>query len=221
LKTRGNGPNQPKGAFMSREVRDVFQSVVNFARDRYEDEIEKGYEFFWEEDYPEDFLLGTALDIAFINFEDWLLCDYSPEGGERLVDRYRRENETTGDEEAVLGAMKESVISLYEVVPADGGTALRDLLLGGEIPSGDGATRDLAPGDVFAARFLDIDGQKVMSPCVYPYSQGVRGNVLEYVDKQFGRYLKNKNPQGTMRQFLKEESYLFNAIWITSIFKLK
>lgn len=206
---------------MRQQVREVFQSVVNFVREKYEDEIEKGYEFFWEEDYPEDFLLGTALDIAFMNFEDWLLCDHRLEGGESFVDLYLRGRETTGDEEAVLKAMKDSVISLYEVVPADGGTALRDLLLDEEVRSGDGGPQDLAPQDLFAARFLDMGGRKVMSPCVYPYSRGIRGNVLEYVDKQFRRYLKNKNPQGTMRQFLKEESYLFNAIWITSIFKLK
>ncbi len=66
---------------------ELFQSVVTFARTKQADLIDKAYEFFWEEEDPQDSFGGTALSLGFINFEDWLVCDYRTEDGNSLIDQ--------------------------------------------------------------------------------------------------------------------------------------
>lgn len=195
----------------------LYTAAIEYVRLNHTDEIDKAYEYFWEEDFPEDFLRGTALEMAFMNFEDWLLCDYR--FPETFIDAYMEAN-PVGEDAEVLNAMKNSVISLYEVVSSDGGLRLKDLLLDEEAVIEDGAP-ELGAGEMFAARLLDIGGKKVMGLCVYPFGSRVKDIVLKYVDKQFKRYTDRKNPEGTMRQFLKDEAYLFNAIWINGLFKLR
>jgi hypothetical protein len=202
---------------MREDIAEIFNSLIWYVRENHQEAIDRAYEFFWEEDLPEDFLGGTALDIAFINFEDWLLCDYlDPEEG-RLIDLYIKEKEPDAGTSEVLRAMKESFISLYEVVSSNGEVLLRDLILGEEarIKGPD----ELKKGDVFATRFIEVGGERFMSRCVYPFSGNSKDAVLADIDAQFKRYIKNKNPEGTMRQFLKEESHVFNTVWVTSIFK--
>ncbi|GAB4389848.1 MAG: hypothetical protein Kow0025_17850 [Thermodesulfovibrionales bacterium] len=207
---------------MREEVNEAFQSVVGFVREVHAEEIDGAYEYFWEEDYPEDFLMGAALDLAFINFEDWLVCDYRRPDGSSYIDLYLEKNEASAAQKTIMEAMKGSLISLYEVARTGGETVvLRDLLLDREAVLSGEVPGELKLGDLFAARLLEIDGQRVMAPCVYPYGRGHRDAVLDFIDKQFSRYVKNKNPEGTMAQYLKDESYIFNTIWITSIFKLK
>jgi hypothetical protein len=199
----------------------VFQPVLNFLREHHGEAIDRAYEYFWEEEYPEDFLGGTALEIAFINFEDWLVCDYrDPEEGQ-LMDLYIKEKGPDARTSQALRAMKESVISLYEVASSDGGVLLRDLLLGEEVPLDGQGPGELKAGDVFATRFIEMGGRRVMSRCVYPYSRKVKDRVLGYVEGQFKRYRKTKAPEGTMTEFLKDEGYIFNTIWVNSLFKLK
>jgi hypothetical protein len=197
----------------------LFQSVVNYIRKNHEKDIDEAYEYFWEEEDPEEFLGGTALELGFVNFEDWLVCDYRDGGGGSLIDAYMKENEPDEESKAVLESLRDCVIRVYEVVSANGGKTLRDLVLGGEFATGDTALERLDAGDVFATRFVELDGEYVMSRCVYPFNQGAKDTVLEYVDSQYNRYTKNKDPDGTKGRFLKDEAYLFNTIWITTLFK--
>lgn len=204
---------------MREKIEEVFDPLIAYVREYHQDAIDRAYEFFWEEDLPEDFLGGTALDIAFINFEDWLLCDYNdPEQG-RLIDLYIKEKGPDGGTSKTLKALKESVISLYEVISSNGDVLLRDLLLGEEVSIK--SPGELKNGDVFATRLIELDGRRVMSRCVYPFGGDSKGAVLADIDSQFNRYLKNKNPEGTMRQFLEEESHVFNTVWVTNLFKLR
>lgn len=205
---------------MEKDIRgSLFQSVINFARAKHSDLIDKAYEFFWEEDDPQDLLGGTALTLAFINFEDWLVCDYRTKDGDSVIDLYIGASEDL-DEEVIraLEAMRDSFISMFEVVSADGGVTLKDMLLGEEFTLKDETLRALNVGDIFASRFVDVGGQRAMSRCVYPYTKGSKERLLEYAALNFKRYLK-KNAEGTMRDFVKEESYIFNLLWLDNIFK--
>jgi hypothetical protein len=201
---------------------ELFQSVINYIRKHSKDEIDDAYEFFWEAEYPEDFLLGTALELALMNFEDWLVCDYKNKENKSMVDSYLEENDTDDETKGALHAMRDSVIGFYEVVSGDDSEkVLRDLVMDAEIRTKDQAFTELNVGDVFASRIFEHNGEYVMGRCVYPFNQGAKDTVLGYLDNQYRRYVKNKNPEGTKRQFLKDEAYFFNVVWINAIFKMK
>jgi hypothetical protein len=195
----------------------IFQSVVDYARENHADEIDKAYEYFWEEESPEDFLSGTALSLAFVNFEDWLVCDWRDKDKGSLIDRYIKDKDPDTETRAILDAMKESVICLYEVDTPGEGVILRDMFLGEETITRDSILSTLKKGDIFAARFIEVDGDNVMGRGVYPFSQVMMESILQSLDKQYARYVKNKNPDGSKRQFLKEESYLLNMIWFHNL----
>lgn len=204
----------------------LFMAVIGYARENHTDEIDKAYEYFWEEEYPEDFLEGIALDIAFVNFEDWLICDWKTENRETLIDLYIKENKGLKDKELkVLKEMKDSVISLYEVKSTTPHITLKDLILDTELtlPEKKGAKKagGFLIGDVFATRFLKIGEGYSMSGCVYPYGEQMKDKVLNYFNKQFSRYIKNETPDGTKQDFLNRHSDVFNTIWVSELCKSK
>jgi hypothetical protein len=206
---------------MGRDIRaELFHSFINFARANHADLIDKAYEYFWEEDDPEDFLGGTALSLGFINFEDWLICDYKTEDGKSITDLYTDASEGLEEKDLrTLEAMKDSYISIYEAVSVGDKVTLKDLLLDEEFTTEHESLKSLNKGDIFASRFIAMDGERIMSRCVYPYSNEAKDHVLENFGVIYKRYLKNKNPEGTVRDFIKEESYTFNLLWLDNIFK--
>jgi hypothetical protein len=199
---------------------ELFQSVINFARVNHSDLIDKAYEDFWEEDDPEDFLGGTALSLGFINFEDWLICDYKTEDGKSVIDLFMDASKGLEEKDLrTLEAMKGSYISIYEVVSVVDKVTLKDLLLGEEFTTEQETLKSLNEGDIFATRFISEDGERFMSRCVYPYSNEAKDELLDNFGVILKRYLKNKNPEGRVRDFIKEESYVFNLLWLDNIFK--
>ena len=137
-----------------------------------------------------------------------------------FIDIYLKNNTLKDDETALLNSIKDSVISLYEVssVAKDKRIVLKDLLMDSEHTLRDKSlTRGLNKGDIFATRLLTLDGKTCMSGCVYPYTADQKKTVLTYVDKQFKRYTKNVNPDGTMRDFLKDYGDVLNVIWMNLI----
>ncbi len=206
---------------MGQDMRtELFQSVINFARVEHTDLIDKAYEDFWEEDDPEDFLGGTALSLGFINFEDWFICDYRTKDGNSVIDLYMDASEGLKEKDLeTLEAMKDSYISIYEVVSIGDKVTLKDLLLDEEFTIEQETLKSLNIGDIFATRFVAVDGERFMSRCVYPYSNEAKDDVLENFGIVLKRYLKNKNPEGRVRDFIKEESYVFNLLWLDNIFK--
>jgi len=200
----------------------LVQSIIEYVRQNHKDTIDKAYEYFWDENYPEEFLDGTALEIGFINFEDWLVFDYKVDDGkESFIDLYMKNNDSMKDEELnVIAKIKDSVVSLYEVasVSKDKRVLLKDLLRGGEFSLREKTlTRGLKKGDIFAARLLSLDRKHVMSRCVYPYTPSQKKTVLDYVDKQYKRYRKNVDTEGTMEKYLKDYGDVFNIIWMNFI----
>ncbi|MEW6108126.1 MAG: hypothetical protein AB1632_03005 [Nitrospirota bacterium] len=200
----------------------VFCSIINFVRANHKDAIDRAYEYFWDGNTPDEFLGGTALSLGFINFEDWLIFDYKAnDDKETFINIYKKCNtELKSDEILLLDKIKDSVLSLYEVISVsrDRRVVLKDLLLDCEFDLRDKPlTRGLKNGDIFATRLLELDGKHVMSGCVYPFSKDYKKTVLKYIEKQFGRYKRNENPEGTVKGFLKDYGDVFNIIWMDLI----
>jgi hypothetical protein len=201
----------------------LFQSAIEYVRKNHQEAIDKAYEYFWDEQNPDEFLTGTPLEIGFINFEDWLIFDCkAKDKKETFLEVYAGEHGLSGEDMEVVSKVKDSVLSLYEVasVSRDKRVLLKDLLLGDECSLRNKTlTRGLNKGDLFATRIFNLDGNQVMSVCVYPFRQDQKKQVLDYVEKQFKRYIKNANPEGTMRQYLKEYGDVFNLIWLNFVTK--
>lgn len=199
--------------------KELLEAIIQYVRDNHKDDIDKAYEYFWDEEEPAESLKGTALELGFINFEDWLLFDYkTAEGKQTFIDLYIDGTEGLKEEEiAILHKISDSVLSLYEVVSVskDKKIILKDLLLGDEYSVKDKVlTRGLNKGDVFATRLLNLDGKHVMSVCVYPFTSAQKKDVLNTVDKQFARYRKTVKKDGTMREYLKDYGDVFNLSWM-------
>ncbi|MEJ2696267.1 MAG: hypothetical protein P8013_06425 [Candidatus Sulfobium sp.] len=197
---------------------ELLQAIIEYVRNNHKEDIDKAYDYFWDEEDPADLFKGTALELGFINFEDWLLFDYKVGGKQTFIDIYLGKNEGLKEEEAaILNRMRDSVLSMYEVVSVskDKRVVLKDLLLGDEYSVRDKAlTRGLNKGDVFATRLLNLDGKHVMSVCVYPFTAGQKKDVLTTVDKQFARYRKTVRQDGEMRDYLKDYGDIFNLTWM-------
>jgi hypothetical protein len=201
---------------------ELFQSIIEWIRTNHAETIDKAYEYFWDEESPDEFLKNTSLALGFINFEDWLMFDYKAnEQKETFLDLYVKGNEGLKEEELeIIRKIKGSVLSLYEVlsVSKDKRVLIKDLLMGDESSLRDKAlTRGLKKGDIFATRLLHLDGNTVMSGCVYPYTADKKENVLNSVDKQFRRYVKNVNASGKMRDYLRDYGDVFNLLWMRFI----
>jgi hypothetical protein len=200
----------------------VFQAAINYVRENHPNAIDDAYKYFWDERQPDEFMGGVALELGFINFEDWLIFDYKAnEARETFLTIYGKCDPCLGAEEAdVLNRIKDPVLSLYEVasVSLDKRVLLKDLLLGGEFTLRDKTlTRGLKKGDIFATRLLHLDGKDVMSGCVYPYGADQKGQVLRFIDRQFGRYKRNVCTDGTMAGYLKDYGDVFNLVWMNFI----
>jgi len=203
---------------------ELVQSIINYVRKNHADAIDKAYAYFWDEKNPDEFLTGNALYIGFVNFEDWLIFDYKTNNnGETFIDLYIKNS--TGlkdDERTLLNKIKGSLSSLYEAVSVskDKRVLLKDLLIGGEISLKEKAlTKGLKKGDIFATRLLPIDKGHAMSGSVYPFRAEDKKTVLEYVNRMFRRYTKNENPNGTMKDFIKDYGDVFNMAWMNLILK--
>lgn len=201
---------------------ELIQSIINYVRKDHADAIDKAYAYFWDEKTPDEFLTGNALYIGFINFEDWLIFDYKTNNaGETFIDIYSKNSAGLKDTElALLNKIKGSLLSLYEAVSVskDKRVLLKDLLMGGKVSMKDKAlTKGLKKGDIFAARFLPLDRGHAMSGSVYPFRAEDKKAVLDYVNRMFRRYTKNENPNGTMKDFLKDYGDVFNMAWIRII----
>jgi len=203
-----------------REIKtNLLQSIILFVRENHAADIDKAYAYFWDEAQPDELLSGTALELGFVNFEDWLLFDYKVnEDKQTFLEIYAAGHAgLKAGEKAVIDKIKGSVLSFYEVVSVakDKRVLLKDLLLDEEFSLKDKyLTRGLNKGDLFATRILELDGNHIMSGCVYPYGATRKKNVLAAVDKQFSRFKRNVNAEGTMREYLKDYGDVFNLIWL-------
>ena len=93
----------------------VFQGALNYVREIHPTGIDTAYNYFWDDQQPDEFMGGVALELGFINFEDWLIFDYKAnENKESFLSIYAKCNPCPGDGDAeIVDKIKDSVLSLY------------------------------------------------------------------------------------------------------------
>lgn len=197
---------------------ELYGTVMEYMREFFPGMIDRAYEFFWEEEEPEKFLSGLALELGFINFEDWFVCDYAEPDTGLVIDFFLDKNPE--EDRKKFESLKMSIISAFKIRSVnEKAVELEDLLLAKSYALSPVPIEGLKEGDFFATRILEMESGPVLGACIYPFGSGMGDMVLDAVNSQFLRYKKNKNPQGTTRQFLKEEAYTFNMIWMSSIYR--
>jgi hypothetical protein len=204
-----------------KQLKDLFQEVVQFIRINHTEIIDKAYSYYWDGENPDEFLGGTALSLGFHNFEDWMVFNYKvSEEGETFVDLFMKSQGLSDDAASILRRANDSVLSLYEVISVakDKRVLLKDVLLDREVELRDKTmTQGLKKGDLFATRILKLDGKDVMGGCVYPYLSSHKKQILAYIARQFKRYTKNVKHEGTLKDYLKDYGDVFNLIWMNFI----
>ena len=201
----------------------AFEAVMEHIREFHPDEIDDAYDYFWEEEDPEEFLSGLSLEIGFHNFEDWLVCDYRNKelDGKGFIERYMEATEVDEETVSILKVLDSSFLSLYEVASVEGDTVrLRDLALNKEVNLSEPRVCMLKPSEIFAARLVEVGGKLYMTHGVYPFSGRIKEKVVEYLGKLYSRYAKH-NKDATMAAFLKSEAYSFNTIWVSCLHKIR
>jgi len=212
---------------LQEKIFNILNKINSFIYEHYQEYIQEAFEYFWEEERPEEFLQGILLDIGEINFEDWLTIDYRTPYGESFLDLYREFSEVSEEESIILDALKESRISLYEVESnSEEGIVIKDLIAqerykikSDALNSLNLSVEKIKVGELFATRLIKLNGEIIMGRCVYPFRASLKDEVLRYIEMQYKRYLKNENPSGNIESFLKDASSIFNTIWVTTLNK--
>ncbi len=191
---------------LQQRIYNILNTINSFIHEHYQEYIQEAFEYFWEEERPEEFLQGILLDIGEINFEDWLTIDYRTPYGESFLDLYREFSEVSKEESVILDALKKSRISLYKVESnSEEGIVIKDLITqerykikSDALNSLNLSVEKIKVGELFATRLIKLNGEIIMGRCVYPFRASLKDEVLRYIDMQFKRYLKNENPSGNI-----------------------
>ncbi|WP_353682372.1 hypothetical protein [Mesorhizobium sp.] len=149
-------------------------------------------------------------------FEDFLTQDFDGEPS-NIVDEYlkRRGWKENAQTRAYMGALRTSVMSLYEVsdvVPGQSFMA-RDLLRGGEpIAVKEGtATKTLKQWDKIAARIVPVLGKNILTGGVLPFTREATQSLFDALLDVFGK--KRKLP--AMRdEDLRAVAFMFTLVWV-------
>lgn len=195
---------------------ELCEQVMQYARMNHDNFIDEAYDYFWEEDDPTEMIGGIALELGFMNFEDWFICDYAPKEGTPIIDRFIEDFKPDEKSLAMLKAMRDSGLRLYETANVGGKMVFKDVLLGGEYAPTNSALPPLNEGDVFAARLIGSGQDKMMSRAIYLFTKDLKDKVIELVNSQHKRY-QRKSAGASMQEFLDSETYLFNMIWASLI----
>ncbi|MBD3284982.1 hypothetical protein GF359_01275 [candidate division WOR-3 bacterium] len=193
----------------------LLHEVLDFCKRYYRESLDEADEMFWGDFNPEEDLPDNLLEMADINFWEWVVYDWCPDGKRNMVELYMEKVEQfTPDETKILRIMKESVLSLYEVqeIFPEKGLLLKDLLLGGEYDVKEKlATAGLRKWGIFATRLLRLDDVYVMSGCIYVYPRRTKENLINSIQKGFKKH-KKLTKRDSMRDYLKGVSEVFNFI---------
>jgi hypothetical protein len=168
-----------------------------------------------------DDIVSTLGDDLFMSsvwacaFEDLLTREF--EDGSNIVDDYleRRGGKETASVRAYIRALRNSVVSLYEVsdVVLDKSFRARDLVRGGEpvLISERSATRTLKQWDRLAGRVIQVGQQMQISGAVLPYEYETSEDLVK------GLRSIGKLTQKEKRQLAKEIGEDFDAAVITNL----
>ena len=200
---------------------ELFQSVIEHIRENHEQEINDAYDYFWEEDDPEEFLGGTTLAMGFHNFEDWMVCDYVDKPtGKTFIESYINAKSPSAEDKSALGAMQDSHISLFEIKSVGDTVTLTDICSESEITLADDRLKCLSPGDMFGARILELGDDRIMTNAIYPFGSKYKDAVMKHLEGMYKRYEKHYDDP-TMQKFLRQETYTINTVWVTCLFRAK
>ena len=209
---------KPEASIKKRQV----DAILTYLSKEHREAIEDAYEIYFDEFDPEEHLDGGLLNMAMINFWDWVvsdaLADYDdPDSATTLLDHYIEDHrqQLTADELSVLDRLRNSHISLYEVVEVypEEGLVFEDLLLGGSTKVRERtATRYLNKWDIVAVRLLEIDGEQVMSGSIYSYHRHRKDKLIEELKDDF-ELLRDENADMSEREMLKVNGDLFMYYW--------
>jgi hypothetical protein len=200
------------------KLHELYNEIIAYARQNFGEELDDAYDDFWEDEDPTDYFMGTVIDLAFVNFEDWMVCDYRPKEGKGIIDRYIEEKNPVGELKSMLEAMRDSVISLYEVTAVDGDTlTLRDLPRDNETTVPTGGIEGLTPGEVFAARVIEQNGQNALGRGIWPFGSQRKDQAMEFFKSHIDRVHRNRDANEDINTTLKTDAYVFNNIWISCL----
>jgi len=197
---------------------ELYNDIITYARENYADELDEAYDYFWEEEDPTDYYMGTVLDLAFVNFEDWMVCDYRPREGKGFIDRYIEDKTPDAEKKALLESMRDSIVSIYEVMSSDNGSLnLHDLARENDIQLPSENLESLKPGEVFAARIIEHKGEKSLGRGVWPFGAQRKDQAMGFFNAHVERVRKNRSTDENMDSLLKQDSYIFNNIWLSCL----
>jgi len=200
----------------------LFQSVIDYIRKNHDKEIDEAYDYFWEEEDPEESIGGTALAMGFHNFEDWMVCDYiNKESQKSFIDHYIDSKNPSEDEAKSLKAMKDSYVSIYEVKSTNDSVTLQNIATEKDITINDDRLKSLAMGDMFGARILDLADGPFLTKAIYPFGNKFKEHVMKHLDAMYNRYAKHCEGKACMEDFLRQETYTINTVWVTCLFRAK
>lgn len=151
-------------------------------------------------------------------FEDFLTQDFDGEPS-NIVDEYlkRRGWKENAQTRAYMGALRTSVMSLYEVsdvVPGQSFMA-RDLLRGGEpiAVKEATATKTLKQWDKIAARIVPVLGKNILTDGVLPFTREATQSLFDGLLDVFGKKAARKLP--AMRdEDLRAVAFMFTLVWV-------
>jgi len=207
-----------EGDIVKEQFIEAYNNIITYARENFTEELDEAYDYFWEEEDPTDYYMGTVLDLAFVNFEDWMVCDYRPREGKGFIDRYIEAEGPEDEKKAVLETLRDSVVSLYEVTASDDESlTLRDLAREKDVDVPAGALGNLKVGEVFATRILDHNGDISLGRGVWPFGSQRKDQALEFFGAHVARARKNRSADEDMDALLKQDSYIFNSIWLSCL----
>ncbi len=199
----------------------LVQDIIVFTREHYGHTIEEAYQYFWGDFDLKEHLDSDGLDLADINFGEWLVYDWEPEedGEKKIIDLYmEKARGLSEDYKDILFRMKDALISLYEIQEVFYGEGLlvKDILSGEEYNVKEKtASMGLVKWDIFAARLLRLDDNVILSGCLYHYPAARKDTIINHIKKYFKDYQK-KHAQGDIHGFLRRNSNIFNFYWCES-----
>lgn len=202
------------------KINETYNAVIAYIRIKHTAEIDEAYDFFWEEEDPEEFLQGNAMTLGFLNFEDWMVCDYKPKDKPCFIDRYIEENSPSEEQLKTLEALKSSFISIFEVKGPDGdGFLLHDLASKKDVIVSDPRFGELPTGYLLGARIIETPKEFLIGRCIYPFGTELRQDIIDSIEHQCARFRRHIDENATHADYLRSETYACNMLWTSHLFR--
>jgi len=188
------------------------EELQTFAQDaRFAADVERALPFYWDNLY-EASNAHLMSEYEALRFFDWLIFDYAPEAGPRLLERYaaERRDALTTPQQAMLDAWLETgVAGAYELVDYEGQVLqLRDFMTGEQFeafePGGRGAVEI---GEVLLTRLVPVDEQLEFSTsAAYLPADEIADLRARLEDAQVAD--AETHPNATQAEFMRRNSHL-------------